>query len=113
MDLNTWLSVELAAIEASLQGAGATCQLDRQGTSPPTLKATEGRYFVLRRAASLLERGQSLAPLRAEAEKARAFLAADTGLARNRAWAAYFAGVLKAVEDLSEHAGAWHSGQNL
>ena len=44
MDLNTWLSVEIAAVETRLQGSGPTCQLDRQGASPPNLKGAEGRY---------------------------------------------------------------------
>ena len=105
MDLNTWLSVEIAAVEARLQGSGPTCQLDRQGASPPNLKETEGRYFVLRRAARLLELGQPLDALTTEAEKARAFVATDEGLARNRAWAAYFRGVLDAVEALQAQAG--------
>lgn len=105
MDLNTWLSIEISGVEARLQGSGPTCQLDRQGASPPSLKEAEGRYFVLRRAARLLELGQPLDPLAAEAEKARAFLAADEGLARNRAWAAYFRGVLDAVEALQRQAG--------
>lgn len=104
MDLKTWLSIEISGVEARLQGSGPTCQLDRQGASPPTLKETEGRYFVLRRAARLLELGQPLDPLAVEAEKARAFLAADEGLARNLAWAAYFQGVLDAVEALRQRA---------
>ena len=113
MDLKTWLSVEIAEVEARLQNTGPTCQLDRQGITPPSLKETEGRYFVLRRAARLLELGQSLDPLRAEADKAHAFLAADAGLVRNRAWAAYFAGVLKAVEEVSMQAGAAQGGRPL
>lgn len=52
-----------------------------------------------------LELGRPLNPLRAEAVKAHAFPAGTAGLARNRAWAAYFAGVLKAVGDVSRHAG--------
>lgn len=59
---------------------------------------------MLRRAARLIAQGQSLDSLRAATEKALAFLAADAGLARNRAWLAYFAGVLKAVEEPSQHA---------
>lgn len=113
VDLITWLSVEIAEVEARLQNTGPTCQLDRQGISPPSLKEAEGRYVVLRRAARLLEQGQPLDPLHAEADKARAFLAADAGLARNRVWAAYFAGVLKAVEDVSRQAGALRGGQPL
>jgi len=113
MDLKACLSVEIAEVEARLQNTGPTCQLDKQGTTPPGLKETEGRYFVLRRAARLLELGQSLNPLRAEADKAHAFLAADAGLARNRAWTAYFAGVLKAVEEVSLQAGAARGGRPL
>lgn len=105
MDLSTWLSVEIAAVEDRLQGSGPACQLDRQGASQPSLKEAEGRYFVLRRAARVLELGQPLDTLAAEAEKARAFLAADEGLVRNRAWAAYFKGVLDAVEDLQRQVG--------
>lgn len=104
MDLRSWLSAEIAAVEARLQGSAPVCQLDRQGASPPSLKEAEGRYFVLRRAARLLELDKSLQPLTAEADKARAFLAADAGLARNRAWAAYFTAVLSAVEELQQHA---------
>lgn len=106
MDLNTWLPVEIFEVEARLQGSGPTCQLDRQGASPPGLKEAEGRYFVLRRAARLLERGESLQALSAETDKARAFLAADEGLARNRSWAAYFKGVLEAAKELEQQAGA-------
>ncbi len=113
MDLKAWLSVEIAEVEARLQNTGPTCQLDRQGITPPSLKETEGRYFVLRRAARLLELGHALDPLRAEADKAHAFLAADAGLVRNRAWAAYFAGVLKAVEEVSMQAGAAQGGRPL
>ncbi len=105
MDLNTWLSIEIAEVEARLQGSGPTCQLDRQGGSPPSLKEAEGRYFVLLRAARLLETGQPLDALAAEVDKARAFLAAGEGLARNRAWAAYFKGVLGAMEELQQRAG--------
>jgi hypothetical protein len=105
MDLYTCLSVEIAAVEARLQGSGPTCQLDRQGASPPGLKEAEGRYFVLRRAARLIEVGQPLDSLTTEAEKARAFLAADEGLARNQAWAAYFRGVLDALEALQRKEG--------
>lgn len=104
MDVNTWLSAEIADVEARLQGSGPICQLDRQGASPPSLKETEGRYFILRRAARMLELGQPLDALTEEASKARAFLAADEGLARNRAWAAYFKGVLEAVEALLRQA---------
>jgi hypothetical protein len=104
MDLKDWLRDEIALVEAQLTGAGPTCQLDRQGASPPSLKETEGRYFVLRRASRLLELGQPLTALAAEADKARAFLAADQGLARNRVWAAYFKGVLDAVQALQQQA---------
>lgn len=105
MPLQNWLSQEIAAVEARLQGGGAGCQLDRQAASPPSLKQAEGRYFVLRRAARLLEQGQSLQPLAAEADKARAFLAADAGPARSAAWRAYYTGVLQAVEELQARAG--------
>ena len=113
MDLKTWLSVEIAEVEARLQNTGPTCHTDRQGITPPSMKETEGRYFALRRAARLLEQGQSLDPLPAEADKAHAFLAADAGLARNRAWTAYFAGVLKAIEEVSLQAGAAQGGRPL
>ena len=105
MDLEDWLTTEIALVEARLQGQGPTCQLDRQGASPPSLKEVEGRYFVLRRAARLIELGQPLQALAAEADKARTFLGVDEGLARNRAWAAYFKGVLDAVEDLRRQRG--------
>jgi len=105
-DLTTWLAAEVADIEARLQGAGPTCQLDRQRASPPSLKAQEGRYFVLRRAARLIELGQSPQALGAEADKARAFLSADEGLARVEVWVAYHKAVLEAVEELRRHAGA-------
>ena len=94
------MATEIGVVEARLQCSGPTCQLDRHGASPPSLKATEGRYFILRRAARLLELGQPLDALTAEADKARAFLAVDKGLARSRAWAAHFKGVLDAVEAL-------------
>jgi len=105
MGFQDWLTTEIGRVEARLQGQGPTCQLDRQGASPPSLKETEGRYFVLRRAARRIELGQPLQALAAEADKARSFLAADDGLARNRAWAAYFKGVLDAVEDLERQRG--------
>ncbi len=105
MDMTIWVSKEIASVEATLQGQGPTCQLDRQRASPPSLKETEGRYFILRRAARLLERGETLTGLAAEANKARAFLAAADGVVRDPAWAAYFKGVLKAVENLQQHTG--------
>lgn len=108
MELSTWLSAEIDRIEAQMQGSAPTCQLDRKRASPPSLKEREGRYFVLRRAARLLERAQPLRALADEADKAKAFLAADAGLARNVAWAAYFKGVLDAVTDVQARAGiAW------
>jgi hypothetical protein len=108
MELSTWLSAEIDRIEALLQGSAPTCQLDRQQASPPSLKEREGRYFVLRRTLRLLERHQPLQGLTEEADKARAALAADSGLARNAAWAAYFKGVLGAVADVQARAGtAW------
>lgn len=100
MDVHTWLSIEIANIEATLQGQGPTCQLDRRHATPPSLKETEGRYFILRRAARLLENGKPLDVLNAEADKARAYLASGEGVARDRVWVAYFKGVLQAVEDL-------------
>ncbi|MDO9165039.1 MAG: hypothetical protein Q7U13_02935 [Rhodoferax sp.] len=105
MDTKTWLSIEIANVEAALQGLGPTCQLDRQHASPPSLKETEGRYFILRRATRLMERGESFVELVAEANKARALLAAGEGVARDPKWAAYFKGVLRAVEDLQQRAG--------
>ncbi len=105
MDMNAWLSIEIATLETRLQGSGPTCQLDRQHASPPSLKETEGRYFILRRAARLLERGESFAVLVAEADKARALLAAGEGVAKDPTWAAYFNGVLRAVEDLQQQLG--------
>ncbi len=108
MDLNTWLSAEIEQLEALMQDAAPTCQLDRQGASPPSVKEREGRYVVLRRAVRLLQNGQALQALADEADKARAFLSADAGLARNAAWAAYFKGVLGAVEEVQARAaGAW------
>lgn len=108
MDLDDWLTEEIGLVEARLRGQGPVCQLDRQGASPPNLKEAEGRYFVLRRAARLIELGQPLQALDAEAEKAHAFLGADMGLARTPAWAAYFMGVLDAVEDLLRQRDAQH-----
>lgn len=105
MELHDWLTTEVALVEARLQGQAPVCQLDRLGASPPSLKEAEGRYFVLRRAARLLELGQPLQALAAEADKARAFLAVKDGPARNRAWAAYFKGVLDAVEELGRQRG--------
>lgn len=105
MDLDDWLTTEIGLVEAQLQGQGSSCQLDRQGASPPSLKEAEGRYFVLRRAARLIKLGQPLQALAADADKARAFLGADEGLARNPVWAAYFKGVRDAVEDLSRQPG--------
>jgi hypothetical protein len=107
-----WLSIEIANIEAALQGLGPTCQLDRQRASPPSLKETEGRYFILRRAARLLERGEPLALLVAEADKARIFLSSGEGLARDPTWVAYFTGVLRAVEDLQRQLGGTLDGQS-
>lgn len=104
MNLNEWLRGEIALVEAQLAGAGPTCQLDRQGASPPSLKEAEGRYFILRRASRLLELGQPLEGLATEADKARAFLANDEGLGRNQAWRAYFKGVLDAVQALRRQA---------
>ena len=101
MAVPDWLSVEIAALEASLQGQGPTCQLDRQHATPASLKQTEGRYAILRRAARLLELGQSLATLDSEAHKARTALASNQGLARDPAWRAYFTGVLGAMADLA------------
>jgi hypothetical protein len=110
-ELLTWLAAEISGVEALLQGSGPTCQLDRQHASPPSLKALEGRYFVLRRATRLLETGQPLQALAAEADKARTVLAANTGLARQAAWVAYSQAVLDAVQALHERAGAaWTSG---
>lgn len=105
MDTHTWLAIEIANVEATLQGMGPTCQLDRQHASPPSLKETEGRYFILRRAARLLENGKSPDVLSAEADKARTYLASGEGVARDRTWVAYFKGVLQAVEDLQRQLG--------
>ena len=112
MDLDDWVTTEIGLVEAQLQGQGSSCQLDRQGATPPSLKEAEGRYFVLRRAARLMELGQPLLALAAEADKARAFLGADEGLARNPVWAAYFKGVLDAVEDLSREPGGELAPEN-
>lgn len=100
MGLNEWLAGELAAVEARLQGHGPVCQLDRKGESPPSLKESEGRYFVLRRAARLLERGENLDALESEYRKAQAFVRGGGAVAADPVWAAYFRGVLKAVEEL-------------
>ena len=105
MDTKTWLTMEIATIEAALQNQGATCQLDRQHASLPSLKETEGRYFILRRAARLLERGESFDDLAEEANKARAFLSAGGGLANDRTWVAYYTGVLGAVQELQQQVG--------
>lgn len=102
MDTQTWLSIEIAHVEAALQGQGPTCQLDRKHATPPSLKETEGRYAILRRARRLMERGESLIALAAEADKARAFIASGEGVVRDPAWLAYFKGVLRAVEDLQQ-----------
>ena len=108
VELRTWLAAEVAQVEALLQGSGPTCQLDRQHASPPSLKALEGRYFVLRRAARLLETAQPLQALAAEADKARAVLAGDAGLARQAGWVAYSQAVLDAVRAVQDRAGtAW------
>lgn len=100
MDLSEWLTREIEAVEARLQGHGPVCQLDRKGESQPPLKHAEGRYFVLRRAARLLERGESLDTLEGEYQKARAFARTASGIAADPVWAAYFRGVLEAVEQL-------------
>lgn len=106
MDLQEWLTLELAQVEAAQQGGAPICQLDRLGNTPPALKRLEGRAFVLRRAARLIERGEGLERLRAEADKARLFLgptlAADgtPGPDRSALWQAYFEAVLEAVEQL-------------
>jgi hypothetical protein len=108
LDLRNWLAAEVAQVEALLQGSGPTCQLDRKHASPPSLKALEGRYFVLRRATRLLETAQPLQALAAEAEKASAVLAADSGLARQADWVAYSQSVLEAVRAVQDRAGtAW------
>jgi hypothetical protein len=112
MDTRMWLSIEIGNIEAALQGLGPTCQLDRQRASPPSLKETEGRYFILRRAARLLERGEPLAVLAAEADKARTFLSSGEGLAKDLTWVAYFTGVLRAVDDLQRQRGGTLDGQS-
>lgn len=101
-----WLAAELAAVEGRLQGRGPTCQLDRRRASPPSLKALEGRYFILRRAARLLERGRPLDALATEGDKARAFLQPGSERARDPQWAAYFEGVLGALADLEQAGGA-------
>lgn len=97
--IEAWLGDEIAKIETSLAGQAPTCQLDRQRVSPPSLKYSEGRYFVLRQARRLLAQGQSLQPVQDQADKARAFLAGDGGpLAHDRQWVAYQQGVLEAAE---------------
>lgn len=99
-ELQRWLAAEIARLEARLQGQGPVCQLDRQNASPPSLKADEGRYAVLRRAVRLNERVDAVPALQAEAAKAQAFLDSDTGLGRDPVWRAYHAAVLAAVEEL-------------
>lgn len=99
-EFQQWLADEIAQLEARLQGQGPVCQLDRQQASPPSLKADEGRYAMLRRAMRLRERGDAIPVLQAEAAKARAFLNGDAGLARDPVWRAYHAAVLAAVEEL-------------
>lgn len=100
MDLSEWLTREIEAVEARLHGHGPVCQLDRKGESPPPLKEAEGRYFVLRRAARLLERGESLDALESEYQKAQGFTRADGAIAADPVWLAYFRGVLEAVEQM-------------
>lgn len=97
------LAEEIARLESRLQAQGPICQLDRQRATPAALKADEGRLALLRRALRLLERGQALTALDAEARKAEAFLAPDSALASDPIWRAYYQGVLSALEDVRTH----------
>jgi hypothetical protein len=100
MDMSEWLAREIAAVEARLQGHGPMCQLDRKGASPPSLKESEGRYAVLRRAARLLARGDGLDALEDEYQRAQAFTQGGSAVASDPVWTAYFRGVREAVEQL-------------
>lgn len=107
-ELVAWLESEVSAVEALLQGCGPTCQLDRQHATPPSLKALEGRYYVLRRAKRLLKAGQPLQALVSETRQARTTLEPNSGLARQAAAEAYAQAVLDAVQALRERSGeAW------
>jgi hypothetical protein len=53
-----WLAAEIAAVDESLVGGGASCQLDRRREAPPRLKHDEGRYAALRLARRLREHGE-------------------------------------------------------
>jgi hypothetical protein len=102
MEVKDWIARELAAVEALLAGAPPSCQLDRQRASSASAKQLEGRHVVLRRAARLLDTGQALDALQAEADKARILLASDQGIAQDPAWRAYSTGVLTAFEELQQ-----------
>ncbi|WP_341893065.1 hypothetical protein [Variovorax sp. YR752] len=103
---DAWLAGEIDAVEASLASQGASCSLDRRREASPRLKHDEGRYAALRLARRLGERGDTLQALRDEAGKARAFLASDSPLARDRAWVAYQQGLLEAAAQVLERADA-------
>ncbi|MGD9833046.1 MAG: hypothetical protein AB7U92_09880 [Piscinibacter sp.] len=103
--LQAWLAAEIDAVEASLAGQGASCSLDRRREAPPRLKHDEGRYAALRLARRSLERGDPRQELREAADKARAFLAGDSPLLRDRAWVAYQQGLLEALEQALRHTG--------
>lgn len=99
-----WLASQIAAVEQTLLGGGASCELDRRRATPTGLKRAEGRYMVLRLARRLRERGQGLQPLHGEADKARSLLAGSGALAHDRQWQAYHEGVLEAAAQVLAHA---------
>jgi hypothetical protein len=98
-----WLAGEIAQLELRLQGQGPMCRIDRQAGTALGLKADEGRYALLRRAARWLERGEDLASaLAAEAAKSQALLASDSAVGRDPLWRAYHEAVLAAIAQLRE-----------
>jgi hypothetical protein len=107
MSLSGWLAAEIAAVEALLRDCGPLCRLDRRRAAPTSAKESEGRYFVLRRAARLLGSGAGLEPLAKDVKRAHAFLVARGGAACNREWKAYFTGMLDAARALQAKAGVF------
>jgi hypothetical protein len=102
-DPAAWLAGEIVQLELRLQGQGPMCRIDRQASGAAGLKADEGRYALLRRAARLLERAEPLAPaLDAEAAKSQALLAGDSAVGRDPLWRAYHEAVLAAIAQLRE-----------
>lgn len=102
-DLAAWLAAEIALLEMRLQGQGPMCRLDRQAGGAAALKADEGRYALLRRAARVLERAEPLTPvLEAEASRSAALLESSSAVAGDPLWRAYHQAVLTAVAQLRE-----------